>query len=49
MWVVNVRCVDGVDLSNLPVRKFDGEHWEEAAKALLASRAPAPSSTLSAK
>lgn len=42
MWVVNVRCVDGVDLSALPLRKFDGEHWEEAARALLASRAPAP-------
>ena len=32
-WAVNVRCIDGVDLSALPVRLFDGEHWEDAAKA----------------
>ncbi len=38
MWVVNVRCIDGVDLSSLPVVPFDGEHWEEAAKALLERR-----------
>lgn len=36
-WVVNVRCIEGVDVSALPVRKFDGEHWEEAAKAFLAA------------
>jgi hypothetical protein len=35
-WVVNVRCIDDVDLSSLPVRRFDGEHWEEAAKAFYA-------------
>ena len=35
-WVVNVRCVDGVDASSLPVRRFDGEHWEEAAQAFYA-------------
>jgi len=32
-WAVNMRCIDGVDLSALPVRLFDGEHWEDAAKA----------------
>jgi hypothetical protein len=37
-WVVNVRCLEGVDVKSLPVRPFDGEHWEEAAKALLARR-----------
>jgi hypothetical protein len=35
-WVVNVRCIDNVDLASLPVRRFDGEHWEEAAKAFYA-------------
>lgn len=33
-WAVNVRCIDDVDLSALPVRQFDGANWEEAAKAL---------------
>lgn len=35
MWVVNVRCIEGVDASALPVRKFDGQNWEASAKALL--------------
>lgn len=34
-WVVNVRCIDGVDLASLKIKTFDGEHWEEAAKAFL--------------
>ena len=33
-WSVNVRCIDGVDLSSLKVRSFDGNNWESAAKAL---------------
>ena len=37
-WAVNVRCLEGVDLSSLKVRPFDGEHWEEAAKAFLENR-----------
>ena len=32
-WSVNVRCIDGVDLASLTVKRFDGENWEEAAKA----------------
>jgi hypothetical protein len=32
-WAVNVNCIDGLDLSSVEVRTFDGEHWEEAAKA----------------
>ena len=42
-WAVNVRCIDKADLSSLPVRRFDGEHWEEAAKAFYerAKRQPA--------
>ena len=27
---VNVRCLDGVDLSQLKPRPFDGKNWEEA-------------------
>jgi hypothetical protein len=27
---VNVRCLDGVDLSKLELLLFDGRHWEEA-------------------
>ncbi|MCF7752041.1 GFA family protein [Bacillus subtilis subsp. subtilis] len=41
-WVINLRCVDGVDLSARVVHLFDGQHWEEAAEAFLQSRAPAP-------
>jgi hypothetical protein len=26
---VNVRCLEGVDLASLPVRRFDGLRWEE--------------------
>jgi hypothetical protein len=33
-WAFNVRCIDGVELSSIPVRPFDGEHWEAAAEAL---------------
>ena len=32
-WAVNLRCIDGLDLSSLEIRRFDGEHWEESAKA----------------
>ena len=27
---VNVRCLDGVDLTQLELLPFDGRHWEEA-------------------
>jgi hypothetical protein len=27
---INVRCLDGVDLSTLPLRDFDGANWEQA-------------------
>ncbi|MDP3817027.1 GFA family protein [Pseudomonas sp.] len=37
-WAVNLRCIDEVDLSSLPVRRFDGANWEAAAKALYESR-----------
>ena len=38
-WVVNLRCVDDIDLSELKVHPFDGEHWEEAAEQLMQARA----------
>jgi hypothetical protein len=27
---VNVRCLDGVDISKLTIRQFDGRNWEQA-------------------
>jgi hypothetical protein len=33
---VNVRCLDGVDVSALKIGQFDGQHWEEA----MAGRVP---------
>jgi hypothetical protein len=33
---VNVRCLDGIDLSALNTHAFDGQHWEEA----MAQRVP---------
>lgn len=27
---INVRCLEGVDLSTLNIVPFDGRHWEEA-------------------
>lgn len=38
-WVVNLRCIDALDLARLPRQHFDGEHWEDAARAFLAARA----------
>jgi hypothetical protein len=38
-WAVNVRCIDGLDLSALEIRKFDGENWEAAAQRLHAKPA----------
>jgi hypothetical protein len=34
-WAFNVLCIDGVDAASLPVRHFDGENWEAAAKAFM--------------
>ncbi|MFC5436873.1 GFA family protein [Rhodanobacter umsongensis] len=39
MWVVNLRCVDGIELSGLEIQLFDGHHWEAAAQKLLQARA----------
>jgi hypothetical protein len=33
---VNVRCLDGVDLSTIEVKQFDGKNWEHA----MAGRVP---------
>lgn len=29
---VNARCLEGVQLTELELREFDGKHWEEAIK-----------------
>lgn len=28
LYTVNVRCLDGFDVASVPVKKFDGQHWE---------------------
>jgi hypothetical protein len=33
-WAANLRCLEELDLSALTLRRFDGENWEKAAKAL---------------
>ena len=33
-WAFNVLCIADVDPSSIPKRHFDGENWEQAAKAL---------------
>ena len=38
-WVVNIRCIDDIDMSKLKVHTFDGQHWEEAAKQFMQHRA----------
>jgi len=38
-WVVNLRCIDGVDLSSLKIRPFDGQNWESAAQQFMQERA----------
>jgi len=37
-WAVNVRCIDDIDLSSLPLKRFDGANWERAAQDLRARR-----------
>jgi hypothetical protein len=37
-WVVNLRCVDGADLSTQVIQCFDGRHWEQAVAALMGKR-----------
>ena len=39
-WVVNLRCVDDIDLSKLKIREFDGKNWEAAAQQLMQARPP---------
>ena len=42
-WAVNARCIEGLELRQLTVVPFDGEHWDEAATQFLARlRAAAP-------
>ncbi|HEY5798820.1 MAG TPA: GFA family protein [Burkholderiaceae bacterium] len=37
-WVVNARCVDGVDATALPLRQFDGQNYEASMAAFVAAR-----------
>ena len=37
-WVVNVRCLEGVDLSSLTVHAFDGQNWEQSARHFMQSQ-----------
>jgi len=30
-WAFNARCIDGIDLSSIKVRPFDGQNWEATA------------------
>ena len=39
LWVVNVRCIDEVDLRELKVGTFDGANWEQAAADFMRTRA----------
>ena len=38
-WVVNVRCLDDVDVSSLKIVPFDGRNWERAAQRFVQDRA----------
>lgn len=38
-WVINVRCLDGVDPSSLKINAFDGQNWEESARRFMDSLA----------
>jgi hypothetical protein len=38
-WVVNLHCVDAIDLSRLNVLRFDGQNWEKAAQDFMKKRA----------
>ena len=35
LWVVNVRCLNNIDLENMDPEIFDGKNWKAAAKALM--------------
>ena len=45
LWVVNVRCLEEVDLKSLAVHPFDGEHWDEAAKAFYSQQRKEPAAS----
>ena len=35
MWLVNIRCLQDIDLQNIQPDLFDGKNWEAAAKAFM--------------
>ena len=36
-WVVNVRCLEGINISSLTTHAFDGKNWEQSAERFLQS------------
>ena len=38
-WVVNLRCVDAINLSQLKIHQFEGLNWEKAAQEFMQKRA----------
>lgn len=34
-WTINVLCLDGINLQDIPSKEFDGQNWEETAHAWL--------------
>ena len=35
MWLANIRCLEGVDLQTISPVLFDGQKWEQSARALV--------------
>lgn len=35
LWLVNVRCLHGVEIDSVKPELFDGKNWEAAAKAFM--------------
>ena len=38
MWLANIRCLDGVDLKTIKPVLFDGQNWEQSARALVKAK-----------
>jgi hypothetical protein len=39
-WAIKVRCIDDVQLACLPLKRFDGADWSQAAAELQAACKP---------
>lgn len=40
-WVVNVRCIQALDIARLKVHEFDGQNWEDSARKFIQGRGAA--------